>query len=367
MLNKDDIRKLQETMTGDVLSVFLHVDRGYRENQATTPAWRIHLKNALRDIEQNLTEDQQERYSAIHDQLEQFTGNYESSSKSLVLFISPDELVSYELPVQLENTAQYGEPLLVPLLWAIDEYERYLVVLVDQEKARFLNAYLGRANTSDEMQIDLDYDWRERPQMPPTVATSGEGDSIALRQGTNREAFEDMIAEHTDRFYRDVADRVAELNEQIGASRIVLGGLERSAHAVKDELHETVKEKVISVLPIPLRTPDHEISEHIRQTAIEHERGFEYNLVEEVIGMAKADGRGALGYQAIEQALKMQQVELLILPWPSDDEERLGDMTLRALNMGADVELVHGAAASTLQREAPAAARLYYTLEASTE
>lgn len=366
MLNKDDIRQMQQTMTGDVLSVYLHVDSGYRENQATTPAWRIHLKNALRDIEQNLTEEQESHYRAVHDQLEQFLGGYEPSSKSLVLFITSEQVVSYELPVELENTAQYGDPLLVPLLWAVDEFERYLVVLVDKEKARFLDAYLGRASTSDEMQIDLNWDWRERPQMPPTVATSGSGDAVALRQGNNREQFEDMIAEHTERFHADVAERVGTLAEQTGASRIILGGDERSAHAVQEEMHETVQSKVINVLSIPLRTPDHEISEQIRQAAIEHERGYEYDLVQDVIGLAKADGRAALGLHDIRQALKMQQVELLVLPWPADEEETFSQVTLDALSMGADVELVHGAAASTLKQEANAAARLYYTMEASS-
>ena len=51
------------------------------------------------------------------------------------------------LPVPLaEHAVAYGRASLGPLLWAMDEYERTLIVVVDQERARFISGYMGGAS-----------------------------------------------------------------------------------------------------------------------------------------------------------------------------------------------------------------------------
>ena len=65
------------------------------------------------------------------------------TGKTLVLFADVDQVHTHELPLPIESQYHYGEPLLTPLLWALDEYKRYLIVQVDSERARFTSAYLG--------------------------------------------------------------------------------------------------------------------------------------------------------------------------------------------------------------------------------
>src|SRR3972149_1427877 len=67
--------------------------------------------------------------------------------KGLALFAAPGLWREYVLPVPLTNRAQYGRPDVVPVLWAVDEYEPCASLAVDREHARILIAYLGRTTT----------------------------------------------------------------------------------------------------------------------------------------------------------------------------------------------------------------------------
>lgn len=355
MIKHAEIHELYSSMQRPVLSLYLHVDAGYQQNQSNKPAWEIYLKNALSDAAEQAKKEHAEAWSAIEARVETFLNDYEVSSKTLVLFASPDDTVAYDLPVTLENNHAFGEPLLTPLIWALDEYEEYLIAFVDQEKARFISTYLGRANQQGDMHIDLNYDWRERTLMP---ASSGDG--RALREGSNREAFEDMIDAHVDRFYQDVADQLSELVEESGITRFILAGNERAAHQVSDKLHESVAKYQIAIHPTDYNATDEQVTDMVLEIGTEHERQQESQLVDEIIGFAKAEGRGALGKDAVERAFEMQQVELLVLPFPPEDEALASELTLKAMQANSHVELVHGEPADKLREEGNMAARLYY-------
>lgn len=357
MIDLDHLKQLVSEVDGNVLSLYLHVDPGYQENQADIPAWQIWLKNALRDIENGLADEEKPRWQAIQKRLDDYLTGYQPGGKTLVLILGEDIEHIHELPVALDNAASYGEPLLVPLLWAIDEYERYLIVLVDKEQARFISAYLGYAFTDGQMTIDIDdYDFRQKTLMP---ASDG---SRALREGSNRDRFEDTLEAHHRRFYKQIADETRRLAEEIDTDRIVLGGSEQAAHALQEELHESVAKLVIGILSIPMATRDSDVAEHIRQKAEAFERHNEMQLVEDVIGLARSEGRGALGLKDVQRALDMQQVELLILPFPMEDEALAKELSLKALEANSHVELVHGDAAERLRQEGDVAARLYYAI-----
>jgi peptide subunit release factor 1 (eRF1) len=298
-------------------------------------------------------------WEAIKSRVMTFIDDYKPSSKTLAVFATADDLISHELPISLDSRSGYGEALVSPLIWALDEYERYLVVVVDQERAKFMTAYLGRANTLSELTIDIDdYDFAERTQMPPS-----DSDNTMLRQGNNRESYEDMISEFRHRFYKDIASEITTLVEKTQADRVIIGGAERSAHAVKDILHASIQDKVTGILPIPMQLSDADVASQILTHAQNVERDYELDLVKQIIDRAKSGGRGALGKDDVKRALQMGQVETLVLPFPPQDEDFATEVTLLALQNNCQVELVHGSSASTLQDEGGVGAMLYYSLE----
>lgn len=365
MIDLSDLRELMEQGGDQILSLYLRVDAGIQKNQSQTRGWRIYAKNSLKELDGQIKDERRGAWENIHKQAERYLNGYTSGSKGLVLFFGPDFERIYELPIPPhENAHHFGRPLLAPLLWLIDEYERYLIVLVDSEEAHFLDAYLGDVGRQEAMASDrFMFDFGEKSIMPRPRGTQPDVAAGNVTAGSHRDEFADKMDEYIAKFHRDVAERIREMLFSSDANRVILGGNEKAAHAVRDFLHEQIRNTVVGVFSIPLQESDQEIMKRVLPEALKFEREQEMKLIDEVVNFAKAGGRGALGHNDVMDALKMQQVETLIAPWPSDDEKRLHDMTLQALKSNAVVELVHGEAAEKLRQHADVAARLYYAIQ----
>lgn len=364
MINFEDVKTLLNRDDKQTLSLYLRVDASLEENQAQTPAWRIYAKNALGTIEKSSADtDSKQAWPQIQQQVKDYLEDYSPSGKGLILFSGQDFQEAYELPVMpMENMHHFGSIMVAPLLWLLDEHEKYLIVLADSEEAHFLSTYLGNIDREEAMASDrFTFDFREKSLVfRPTGTQPDAGDPITA--GSNRDRFEDKMDDYITRFHSDVAGRIRELVQENRDMRVIIGGLEKSAHAVHDHLHESAKKAVVGVVAIPLQESDSQVQQRVLPVALDYERKQELETVESVINMARAKGRGALGWEDVERALEMQQVETLIAPWPNNHLEKLEAMTERALLLGSKVELVHGEAATVLQNAGGIAARLYYTV-----
>jgi hypothetical protein len=367
MIELDEIKQLVTQGDAHTLTIYVTVDPAARENQAAHPAWRVWLKNALNDIEAGIDRAQDTFWPEIRAQAEAYFAEYQPSSKSLALLVGPDLQQAYELAVAVENEAFYGKPMVVPLLWVMEEYQPYLLVLVDHEKARFYTASLGELGFQDAMTLELDTeDWVEKSAQRTASSeaghfTRGTG-STGFGRGNKRDEFEQRVDEHHHRFYREIAARIEHISRDRDIQRLVLGGNEHSAHAVRDLLHESVAELVVDVQSIPMYFTTQEIIERVQPAALDYERQQEMDLVEQVINLAKSGGRGALGRVDVMQALDQQRVEVLVAPWRLDDPELEAELPARVFASSGTIELVHGEAAERLKAEGGLAARLYYAL-----
>lgn len=361
MIDLAQIQNINDTYSKHTISLYLQVDPSYIENQSQTPAWTIWLKNELSKLKTSMMEqDLTPLWNNMSKRLDTHLATYDIRGRTLVIFMDEKNTYIEELPFAMKNRSHFGRPFVSPLLWAIDEYQQYLIVMVDQQKASFRKAYLGNLETQSEITIDLEYDWGEKTLMP----ASG-GDGQALRQGNNREAFEDMIGEHVERFYKDIADEIKSIYDDESTPRLILAGDERSAHAVEKHLHESVREHLVSILPIPMDASEKEIMQGMSKVAYDYERDYEIDLIKRIQNDAYDHGRGLLGRDKLKLAMEMQRVELIIMPFSllQTDPDYAHQLAMWALENNSHIEFVHGLAADTLKKDADVAAQLYYSIE----
>lgn len=361
MFQINDIKDVLSQATGQTLSLYLNVDNATQENQADQPAWRIWLKDILNSMSSAIGKEQKDTWSQVVEHLETYLEDYQPTSKGLALFVTPENGVqAFELPFPFENHMSYGKPQVMPLLWAIDEYEPYIVALVDQEEARFFTSYLGAIGFQESVERSEDIaEWRDRTIMSNPAPGVDHG---AVHGGSGRDDFEKRMDAQRERLYRDAADHIERLMRKYGAERLILAGAEQAAHGVLNVLPERLKSGVSGIVPAPLYETPQQIFDRVLPVAQDFERKQEIELVKQVMDMANAGGRGALGRKAVNEAMDMQRVELLIMAWPSADEAASIEMAIRALGLNSKIELVHGEAADLLQPNEGIAARLYYTL-----
>lgn len=359
MINLDEVKDMLANGSDHTLTLYLDVDAGKEENQASQPAWRIFAKNALQEAD--ATAKASPGWKQIRERVEQFMkSSSQPRAKGAVAFFTADGETVHELPVPVEARWSFGKPEIVPLLWALDEYEPYLVVMADKEKAKILTTSLGSITVEEKLESDIDqYDFAEKTLMPATSAVAG---GRPLTQGSNREAYQNMINAHVARFHRDVAQQVGEIARKHPGIRVVVSGEEETAHVLGSLLAEHYNTTMVGVFPHPMKLSDSDVLRAIQEPAEQFEREQELLLLNEVVDFAKSGGRGALGKKAVDDALTMQRVDLLLLPYPLEDPELAADMTARAFASGGRVELMHGEAGVRLSDEGGVAARLYYAL-----
>jgi hypothetical protein len=352
MLNLNDVKTLLDVQP--MLSLYLNVNAASPENQATTPAWRNWLNRTLRDLENASDIENNEIWQAARTRVDDYFDSYEPQSKGLVMFLGKDVEHVFELPMPVTNHASFGVPAVAPLVWAIDEYEPSIVVRVDHKQAHFMVIYLGGIEYEDKLTHDLDVDdWHTEPRGDDAH------DQIVISASNKHYRLEARVEEHIERFFRDVAQRVQMLSQQYDTQRIILGGIQESAHALKELLTGVT---VIDVLALPLRDSPAEVLEKVLPVARDYERGQEAALVDEVINLAKAGGRAALGAGPVGLALQEGRVELLIASWTSESDTVTERLIVQALANNAKIELVHGDAATALNAEGGVAARLFYAV-----
>ncbi len=365
MFDFEEVQNVVRNMQQPVLSFYLQVSNQLRENQSDQPAWMIYVKNALREQDERAADEQKQTWKAIRERAETYFSSYTPNSKGLVAFFTVDDESIYELPVlPQQNNVSFGEPMIVPMLWLMDEYEPYLVVRIDQERAHFYRTYLGDVQLDEKVRSDRhEFDFRELDIFHPPSAPHRTGGQPT--SGSGKDLFDDMMQEWINRLYRDVAQKIRELIQKEGRHRLILGGAEKSAMALKELLHEEVARDLVAILPITMHDTEQQIADRVLPVALEYERRTEMELVQQIIDYAKAGGRGALGTKSVEQALQQQRVELLVMPWPGGglDDNQMHSYTLKAFQSSSKFELVHGEAAELLVKEGKIGARLYYALQ----
>jgi hypothetical protein len=343
-----DLERLLRDAPDDVLSLYLHVDPSDPANEHATPHWRYELDRWLASTAQELPEARRGRFEAAREQVEGRLADAPIAGRTLVLFATPDSVHATSLPFALPVVHEFGPPRVDPLLWAIDEYEHYLIVLVDRDRVRAVGAYLGNPQ-AESPKLEPDGHW---------------GAKHFSRTGHSQNA-ESHEQAWQHRWLRAVA---AELQTQLanepGAARIILAGADEQAKALRQALPTALRRAVIGVVAMPFDLEDHQVIERIQPLAVTHERRVELDIVRSVIDRANQGDRGALGDQAVGEALDAHQVRRLILAAPPVDPELTADFVRRSFTCAAKVEFVHGEAASLLRehgKRGGVAADLYWS------
>jgi peptide subunit release factor 1 (eRF1) len=284
-----------------ILSVYLSVNPTHQENRAK--AYVVRLKDALKAA--GAPKELSGRVLAYVDAERPSVG-------TLALFASRDGIFDvYPLRVDLPERVRWGEPYVVPLIFALQQHEPYGVILLDAHKARVFVSVLGRMEEElDAENIFTTAGWREITISPSTAAPSG---------GAAKDAFEHRLEAQSLRFYRDLGETVRGLIERFGLARLILAGPEERASTFVRALPRQVAEMVAATVPLPLEASEKEVMQRV-SGAEELAR----NTRQEKL-LAEARERGASGLDETLESLQEGRVYHLLVPWPTEERVRWCD------------------------------------------
>jgi peptide chain release factor subunit 1 len=373
MIRHRDIEQLQELSQapGKTLTLYLDVDQTNSANRRRQ--FETQLKEMLRQLRASNPND--DELVEATTEVEDIVKRVQPSGKTLVLARHRGLGVTFRtlVKIALPPGAHWGNgAYLRPLLEALDEHERYGIVLVDQKRARLLTVFFGEV----EEHKDLFSDIPPRPEAPSSDRQRS--------QPRMERRHDESVSSHV----RMVANELGRLLDQFEVDRLVIGGTVSAASELARVLPKRLRGRLVEVLPIPIAASPEDILARTSEVQMRLERAEELEIVRDLLKEFRKGGRAVAGLPATLEAVNQGRVWKLVYlqdlqleggSCPKcnvlvnaadercplcgqkvrEEEHLINVMSHAVLDRGGHVEVVKGPAAEALRQVAEVAAILH--------
>ncbi len=334
-----------------MLTAYVGFDTTEQDNRRDRPAWLIELKNESKRIEEEYGTsalkrlETQRKWDDTEAMIMSHLETNKPEGRSTIIFTDHEEFLTINLPVPMPTKLFYGAPQLKPLLFALDRFKKFAVVLFSEEEAKIFEVFL--TVPTEEARV----------QTGPTGGISlRPGSRVARTQASKRR---DLETE------RQVVQAAAdEIHSYFMADpkieHLVFGGNLKLAHAVKNVLHPSVYASLVTIEPIAFTSTNNEIAASVSRIAEEWEVEHDLALVEDLVTRRHACGTSVLEMQGVMQAIDNGQARKVVLSVPFESD-KFDKLLHKAILNNCDIEFLHGQAAEKLNEFGGAAAVLYYS------
>lgn len=348
-LTLDDISALAnfDAEGAPVLSVYLDVPPGRRTKDG--------LRAAFLDLIRSLPDEDARRESVHAAPLID-----DARGRSLAIFscAARSFLQVFHLPVSIDNHVAFERKADVgPLIALLDDYDRYVVALVDKARARLFTIHLGAVEEQQLMYEDI-----------PQKHDQG---------GMSQNRLQRQHEEHVHWHLKDVVERLERLARERRIDRLVLAGPVEPISELRAMLPRALADRLVDVANLEFIAGDDDVLAKTLEIEQRAEREVEARAVDQLTE-AVAHDRGTRGVADTLRALSMSSVMTLVVadgagvpgvecfacrllePMARDTcvacggpMEPTGNVVHRAMahaiGQNASVEVVHGDAAQRLQ------------------
>ena len=329
-----------------ILTAYVNTDPTDADNRKDRPGWLIELKNEAKRLKEQLDQqqlkrrDNQNKWSGTEEWAMEQLKDRKSTGRSVVLFTDHESHFSVDLPLPSPTKLYYGFPQLKHMLFSLDQYKKYLVVLLSGSDVRTLEVFLTR--TTDEVRHETDLDLLGR------YGRSGHSHKHESRTEEYERRFVKDVSAALDKYFLDDPE----------VDRLILAGNQKQARAVQRGLHQTAKSKLVSVEVIDFKAAGVEVAKHVKDVADRFEGEHDMTVVHDLIARHNRGGSGMVEKQGVDNALENHQVRTLVLPYPTSGED-FDSVIVNATLSGAAIEFVYGEAANHLNEFGGIGAVLY--------
>ena len=310
MIDKKQIRQVMSRVGAyptPVLSLYISTNPARPDNSPRAVAMRA--KSTLHDLAVPGELTEKVRQMVEHDA---------PLARTLAIFATDDEVdvlrLHMDLPIEDPITghleARWGEPYVLPLLLAADEFERYGVLYVDQDQWRFFAVSLGAIEEVARGQRGLSpREWDSlklsKEQHPPYIPTRG---------GAAQDLAEDHIEDLSRRFYQEVAAHLQQIVNAREVHHLIAMGPERDVSRFRNAAPASMNNRISATLPSLPRTDfsASEVSDHVADTVKQLEVAREEKLLHDI------GERGIRGVDACLSELQRGRLQVIAVPWPMD-------------------------------------------------
>jgi peptide subunit release factor 1 (eRF1) len=312
-IDRDQVKAVTDyrNTTNPVVSVYLNVTP---PRQVSTELNSM-IHTTFQSIKQNgsCTQKQADDLKTVMEKIQdhvQTAYKRASGTRTVAIFADADGLwEEFQLPVGLPGgIAVQTRPHIRPLTVLLDEFDRYMVIVLDSRKARVFSLYMGEFEEFSDVFVEDNVPDGVRVKKSTTSWTGG------AQAGLGDMHIERHIEDHVHRHLKNIAERSFDFFKKRGFDRLILGGpQDKTLPEFKDHLHSYMKERLVAEFHT---SPDNHLPD-LKEKAMEAARGWERRKVEQLVSeISERSGpgeKGRLGVEQVIEALNRAQVQALVI------------------------------------------------------
>jgi len=296
MITRKDLERLAKIRSHHgILSAYIPVDpKRIQDRRHPVTEFKSALKRFLQRPGEARWREAAERE---RDRVLGFLDNWKPSGRGLAIFsCEPDslwELLMLNVPVSslVEVHSTIRTAMLARLL---DEYPRFIVALVQSDRARIYVAEQRQAVSEATIESEV-----------PGRHDQG---------GWSQARFQRHIDFHMGEHLKKVVEELESLYYHQPFNRVAIGGSEEAVHELVRMLPEPIARRLIGTFAVDLKHEHEEqILERARRVREDHERRTEMELVDRVVNAAGGRGHGTLGLGPTIRAVREGRVHTLVV------------------------------------------------------
>ncbi|HEY2361099.1 MAG TPA: hypothetical protein VGK36_08290 [Candidatus Angelobacter sp.] len=303
MITREEIRQLAqfESTAGCAISFYF---------QPQTPQNKSHREEAImvKDLVRDVLRKAEcnGNHAVLRQDLEKILniaeGLHGNHSRGKAIFACREQGIWRELdipprpePSQIKVNSRFH---LRPLVDANSGLPRTCIALVNRKKARIFELQ------ETEIVQKPDLEFGPSPAVPRSDGFQG------YEAGHRERHVENMVMQHFKMF----AESLLMLAHRDKFDALLIGCQEDSWPEIESQLHSDLRQKLRGRFPIDVlsATPE-EVRQHARRILTESMLTNQRDLITEVMGEAKRNGRGAVGLRHVLNALERQEVQTLLM------------------------------------------------------
>jgi peptide chain release factor subunit 1 len=278
--------------------VSLYLDVRPKERQGNKV--RTKLQHLIDEAKRTPATRSKERRKAFEQEADRllawFATEYDHTGRGLAIFTASEHGLwrSFRLPVPVRDQLIIADrPYLRPLLMLVDEFECYMVLLVDKQVARLFIVYLGEIEEYTELMDEL---------VPRPKAG-----------GWSAEKYQRHHDMHVLWHVKHAVEAAERLWMQEHCQGLLIGGPEEPLAELRDQLPKALHEHLVGEVAASLQDGTDAILARVLAVEQATERRVEAERVAALFDAALGHGPGVLGLDRTLEAIVERRVQVLVV------------------------------------------------------
>lgn len=242
----NELKAIKKEGSNKILSMYLNTDPADPDQQGGK--WKIQFKNALRNFESYLSEDDNKEelrnFKKVKKKVGKFVAEHEQDLlKGVIIFASADDdvWIAERVQMRLDTEFFWEEQLeLAQLEQLKNKFPKTGIILVQQNQIKVIETYLNEVEKTYFYELNLDTkDWAEK--LGPRKGSGGMHPGATNLQKDN---FDARFAANQQRWYKQIAPKLDKLAKDREWEKIYLIGEREATHELQKQMQRKVTDTI---------------------------------------------------------------------------------------------------------------------------